>query len=123
MERFSFQNQFLVRLGLTTAWEQYALYGSVALSGVQALPAMRKSYFLNKYVHETDAERKVMWAGRANFSNAELKAVPLFLKHYRSLPQKWALLPASFVVIETVGIGFSSIFHSTPKGPKSNSPP
>jgi hypothetical protein len=106
---FPFQNTSLTKLGLTTPWEQYALYGSVAYSTMQSIPAMRKAYFLNKYVHETNLEFKKMWGGRANFSTAELEAAPLFLKHYKSLPRKWALLPLSFVAIEVTKLGVLNI--------------
>mmetsp|Transcript_34300 Transcript_34300/g.47131 ORF Transcript_34300/g.47131 Transcript_34300/m.47131 type:complete len:136 (-) Transcript_34300:145-552(-) len=67
-------SQFLRQGGLLTPVEQYSLYGSFAVAIYGSYKPLRKAYFLNKWLHETDELLKVIWAGRVNLSETEQKA-------------------------------------------------
>jgi hypothetical protein len=99
---FPFQNRFLTRIGLVSPYEQYAFYGSIGLTVFGSLQPLRKAYWINRWIHETNPEYKIMIAGRANLSQAERDAAKLFLQHYSSVPKKLALVPIVFITFEFI---------------------
>jgi hypothetical protein len=94
-------------------YEQYGFYGTLTLFVTQSMQPMRKAYFLQKYVHETDPEIKICYASRGNLSSADMEASKVFLKHYRAVPIKLAFIPIAFVVFEYGRMKFNSIFTSS----------
>jgi hypothetical protein len=60
---YPFFSQRLKSVGLATPWEQYTLYGSVLTATVASFRPLRKGYFLNKYLSESDETLRVIRRG------------------------------------------------------------
>eukprot|EP00455_Lapot_gusevi_P017340 TRINITY_DN1922_c0_g1_i1.p1 TRINITY_DN1922_c0_g1~~TRINITY_DN1922_c0_g1_i1.p1 ORF type:complete len:107 (-),score=0.95 TRINITY_DN1922_c0_g1_i1:61-381(-) len=97
-------------MGLTTPDEQYCLYMSVGVALIASRKPFMRAYWMNKYLHATDVDAKDIYAARGRFSQAELnyaeKRGEQYLKELRSVPRRWALLPLSFVIVESARIAY-----------------
>ena len=69
-----------------------AIYGSYK--------PLRKAYFLNKWLHETDESLKDIWAGRVNLSATEQKAGKRLLEELKRVPLRLSAIPVAFLIIE-----------------------
>eukprot|EP00455_Lapot_gusevi_P017342 TRINITY_DN1922_c0_g1_i5.p1 TRINITY_DN1922_c0_g1~~TRINITY_DN1922_c0_g1_i5.p1 ORF type:complete len:180 (-),score=18.63 TRINITY_DN1922_c0_g1_i5:61-600(-) len=105
-----FYSSKLEMMGLTTPDEQYCLYMSVGVALIASRKPFMRAYWMNKYLHATDVGAKIIYAGRGRFSQAELnyaeKRGEQYLKELRSVPRRWALLPLSFVIVESARIAY-----------------
>ena len=90
----------LAQIGLREQSDQWGFYFTTAVFMSQSLQPMRKAYWLQKYIHETDPDHKIAYASRGNLSTADMNASQVFLKHYRAVPRRWAVLPLTFAVFE-----------------------
>jgi hypothetical protein len=97
----------LDRMGMTAQVEQYGLYASIVIPVIGSFLPLRKAYYIKKYVNETDAEMKIMIAGKANLSEAEKLASTAFLKYYKAVPRRLVKIPAAFILFELVTSGYS----------------
>ena len=104
---FFLENKTLAGLGImTTQAEQYGLYISCATPVLGSLIPLRRAYWLGRCIHEKDADRRIMIAGRANLSASEQAAAKLYLNHYRSTPKRLSLIPITFVLFEATRFGW-----------------
>jgi hypothetical protein len=103
---FFLRNKTLTGLGMASQAEQYGFYISCATPVLGSLLPLRRTYWLSRWVHEKDADRRTMIAGRANLSVAEQAAANLYLKHYRSTPKRLSLIPITFVLFEATRFGW-----------------
>ena len=94
---------------MTTQAEQYGLYISLIIPILGSVLPLRKAYYLNKYIHETDPSMKIMIAGRANLSESEKLASNEFLKYYRSVPRRLSVVPVLFIAFELARTGYGKI--------------
>ena len=101
---FPFKNDLLLSMGLNSPYEQYAFYGSIGIAVFGSLQPLRRAYWLNRWIHETNNDYKMMIAGRANLSQVEMTAAKLYLQHYRSIPKRLALVPTNFIAFEFLRI-------------------
>jgi hypothetical protein len=104
---FPFESKMLVGMGMTTQAEQYGLYVSLLAPVFGSVLPLRKAYYINKYVHETDPEMKIMIAGKANLSESEKLASNAFLKNYKAVPRRLVGIPATFILFEIVSLGYT----------------
>jgi hypothetical protein len=95
---------------LTTPWEQYTLYGSVATAVFASYQPLRKGYYLNKWINEPDEILKLIWAGKGKLMDSEMQAGKVYLKILRQTPRRWAMLPVTFCVFEGLKLGYRKIF-------------
>ena len=102
---FFLKNKTLTGLGMTQA-EQYGFYISCATPVLGSLIPLRRAYWLDRWIHEKDAERRIMIAGRVNLSASEQAVAKLYLKHYRSTPKRLSLIPITFVLFEATRFGW-----------------
>lgn len=112
-KNFSFYFDVLKKVGLQTPYEQYALYVSVGTFVYSSYSPIRKAFFLNRWLHETDPSLKDIWAARANLSLVEQKGGERYLQELRKIPKRYAALPLSFLLIEGICSGYrklSSVF-------------
>jgi hypothetical protein len=71
--------------------------------------AMRRAFYLNKWVHATDPDVKQMIAGFVNLTASQKDAAQLWLQHYKSVPKRLAYIPLTFIVIETMRAGYAKV--------------
>ena len=95
---FPFESKFLSGIGLITQAEQYGFYVSAVVPVFGSILPLRKAFYINKYVHETDPLVKIAIAGRANLSQSEKEASIAYLKIYRAQPRRLALIPVTFII-------------------------
>ena len=98
---------------MQTPYEQYTLYVSVGAFLYGAYSPIRKAFFLDRWLRETDPSLKVIWAARANLSIAEQKGGVQYLQELKKVPKRYAILPLSFLLIEGIRFGYhqlSSVF-------------
>ena len=70
---------------------------------------LRRAYYINKYVHETDAEKKLYIAVNGRLTESEKQISATYLRHYRAVPKRLALIPAMFFLIESSRVGFEGV--------------
>lgn len=99
----------LHKVGLETPYEQYTLYGTLGAFVYGTYTPMRKAFYLNKWLHESDESLKDIWAARVNLSAAEQKGGERYLQELRKVPQRFAVLPLSFLLIEGIRVGYRSL--------------
>ena len=105
VDYFPFKSETLSGIGMNQA-DQYGLYIATIVPIVGSIRPLRRAYYINKYVHETDAENKLMIAAKARLTEYEIKASAVFLKNYRAVPRKLAFIPALFIVVEGSRVAF-----------------
>eukprot|EP01031_Cornospumella_fuschlensis_P029885 gene29885-36082_t len=99
----------LRKMGLETPYEQYILYVSCGAFLYGAYTPMRKAFFLNRWLHETDPSLKDIWAARVNLSTAEQRGGERYLQELKRVPKRYAVIPLSFLLIESFRIGYRKL--------------
>jgi hypothetical protein len=102
----------LREIGLSTPWEQYTLYGTVGTALLASLQPLRKGYYLNKWLNESDDVLKIIWAGKGKLLDSEMQAGKAYLAILRQSPRRWSLLPITFLVIEGARFGYKRMFSN-----------
>jgi hypothetical protein len=72
---------------------------------------LRKGYYLNKYLNETDKGNKLIYAYKGGLSQIELDAGYRMLEDFRRTPRRLAMLPITFIVIETARIYYFKVLN------------
>ncbi len=83
LHKFPFMSGYLAYLGMSTPYEQYTFYGTTLAFVAGSVGPLRRAYFLNKYLHETEEGIKDIWAMRGGFNEVELKGGHRLLEIYR----------------------------------------
>jgi hypothetical protein len=98
-------SKYLTYLGMSTRYEQYTFYGTTIAFVAGSVSPLRRAYFLNKYLHETEEGIKDIWAMRGGFNEVELRGGHKLLEMYRRTPRRLAILPLTFVAFEAARQG------------------
>ena len=109
--KYPFFYKPLKDIGLSTPLEQYTLYGTVGTALLASLQPLRKGYYLNKWLNETDDVLKTIWAGKGKLLDSEMQAGKAYLAILRQYPRRWSLLPITFLVFEGARFGYKRIFN------------
>jgi hypothetical protein len=68
---------------------------------------LRKYYYLNRYLHESDEGLKLTYAFKGGLTDSELKAGNFFLEEYRRTPRRLAILPVAFIAFEAAKFAYN----------------
>jgi hypothetical protein len=109
--KYPFFYQPLREIGLSTPWEQYTLYGTVTTALLASLQPLRKGYYLNKWLNESDGVLKTIWAGKGKLLDSEMQAGKAYLAILRQTPRRWSLLPITFCLFEGARFGYKQMFQ------------
>jgi hypothetical protein len=112
-KNFALYFDVLKKLGMQTPYEQYTLYATVGAFLYGSYSPIRKAFFLEKWLHETDPSLKDIWLARANLSLVEEKGGMRYVQELKKVPKRYAILPLSFLLIEGIRSGYrqlSSVF-------------
>lgn len=107
--KYPFFYKPLREIGLSTPWEQYIFYGTVGTAFIGSVQPLRKGYYLNKWLNETDDVLKIIWAGKGKLLDSEMQAGKVYLSILRQSPRRWSLLPITFLVFEGARFGYKRI--------------
>ena len=108
--KYPFFRESLQKIGLSTPWEQYTLYGTVIGATFASIQPFRKAYYLDKWLNETREEYKIIWQHKGKLKEIDLKAGKIYLEFLRQSPRRYALVPFSFCVLEAAKEGYKYIF-------------
>ena len=110
---YPFFRESLQKLGLSTPWEQYTLYGTVIGATLASIQPLRKAYYLDKWMNETREEYKIVWQVIGKLKDFELKAGKFYLDLLRQTPRRYGLVPITFCVLEAAKEGYKYIFKKS----------
>ena len=99
----------LRKIGLTTPWMQYTLYGTI-IGAYVVIRSLRKPYYVDKWMNETNDDLKKIWQYKGKMEDLELKVSKFYFKQLRQTPRQYALVPISFCVFEAAKEGYKYVF-------------